>query len=131
MAHRYHHAHIKSKDPRSTAVWWAEMFGAEPLPEFEFGSMLFTPVRLGDVTITITRPDPAEGTARSPAVPHYGLEHIGIQTDDLSADLERFAEQGLRIYEHRMGPAFEVAFVEAPDGVLIELLQPLEERTGD
>ena len=50
--------------------------------------------------------------------------YIGILTEDLDADLARFAAQGLEIYERRPGAGgFEIAFVAAPDGVCVELLQ--------
>ena len=29
MVHRFDHGHIKSRDPRGTAQWWAEVFGAK------------------------------------------------------------------------------------------------------
>ena len=39
-------------------------------------------------------------------------------------DLADRSEQGLEIYEHRAGAGgYEIAFVEAPDGVCLELLQ--------
>lgn len=124
MAHQFHHAHIKSTDPRASARWWADMFGATILPESEFGAMLFAPVELDGIRITITSPDPAEGTREAPAIPYYGLEHLGLITGDLDADLARFAEQGLPIYERRPGAGgFEIAFVGTPDGVCLELLQ--------
>ena len=126
MAHGLHHIHIKSKDPRSSAQWWADMFGATLLPEIEFGSMLFAPVSLDGVQISITTLAPGdEGVIADPhSIPHYGLEHIGITTDDLDADLARFAAQGLEVYDRRPGAGgFENAFVAAPDGVCIELLQ--------
>jgi catechol 2,3-dioxygenase-like lactoylglutathione lyase family enzyme len=125
MAHEFHHVHIKSRDPRATARWWAEMFGAELLPETEFRSMVFAPVRLGGVQINITNPPTGEATDEPQAFPHYGVEHVGVVTDDLDADLARFADQGLQIHERRPGAGgFEIAFVGAPDGVTIELMQP-------
>ena len=128
MAHRFHHAHIKSPDPRASARWWADMFGATVLPELEFGSMLFVPVDLGGVQITISRPEPREETRATPALPYYGLEHLGLLTDDLDADLARFEEQGLEIYERRPGAGgLEIAFVATPDGVCLELLQAPDE----
>jgi len=124
MTHRFHHAHIKSQDPRASAQWWADMFGATVLPEVEFGSMLFVPMDLDGVRINITSPSPDEATDGPPPIPHFGLEHIGVLTDDLDADLARFAEQGLEIYERRPGAGgYEIAFVAAPDGVCLELLQ--------
>ena len=127
MPHQFHHAHIKSKDPRASARWWADMFGATILPELAFGSMLFAPVELDGVKINITSPDPDEGTQDAPAIPYYGLEHLGLMTEDLDADLARFADQGLEIYERRPGAGgFEIAFVATPDGVCLELLQAPE-----
>ena len=124
MPHQFHHVHIKSKDPRASARWWAGMFGAAILPEIEFGSMLFAPVELDGIQITITRPDPAEGTRDAPGIPYFGLEHIGLVTKDLDGDLARFAAQGLEIYERRPGAGgYEIAFVATPDGVCLELLQ--------
>jgi catechol 2,3-dioxygenase-like lactoylglutathione lyase family enzyme len=103
------------------------MFGATVLPEVEFESMLFAPVELDGVRINITRPSPDEGTGDSPSIPYFGLEHLGVTTDDLDADLARLADQGLTIYERRPGAGgYEIAFVEAPDGVCLELLQKRE-----
>lgn len=125
MAHRFHHVHIKSKDPKAAARWWADMFGATLLPEMEFRSMRFAPVELDGMRINITSPPPGEPTGDPSGFPHYGMEHIGLVTDDLDADLARFADQGLAIYERRPGAGgFEIAFVAAPDGVTIELMQP-------
>ncbi|MBU1226100.1 MAG: VOC family protein [Actinobacteria bacterium] len=124
MAHQFHHIHVKSADPRASAGWWADMFGAAILPESEFGAMLFAPVELDGIRINITSPDPSEGTREVPAIPHYGLEHLGLLTKDLDGDLARFAQQGLPIYERRPGAGgYEIAFVGAPDGVCLELLQ--------
>ncbi|MCJ7726554.1 MAG: VOC family protein, partial [Acidimicrobiia bacterium] len=126
--HQFHHVHIKSKDPRASARWWEDMFGATILPEIEFESMLFSPVEISGIRINITRPSPTEPTQDAPTVPHYALEHLGLITEDLDADLARFAEQGLAIYERRPGAGgYEIAFVATPDGVCLELLQPPRE----
>lgn len=125
MANVFHHVHIKSKDPRASVAWWVDMFGAEIVPEFEFGTMLFTPVDLDGVRINITghAPEEAVGMADPQPIPYFGLEHIGIQVDDLDAVLDRFAAQGLPIHTRRPGPDnYEIAFVDTPDGVTLELL---------
>lgn len=125
MAQKFHHVHIKSKKPRLTARWWEDMFGATILPEFEFGTMLFTPVELDGVRINITghAPEEAEGMAEPQGIPYWGLEHVGIEVDDMDAILTRFEEQGRKIYVRRPGPGgYEIAFVDAPDGVVLELL---------
>ena len=121
-----HHIHIKSRSPRDSARWWADMFGAELLPETEFRDMVFAPVRLDGVQITITGLSEAEAaaTADPPAIPYFGLEHVGILVDDLDGVLDRFRSEGLPVYERREGAGgFEIAFVGTPDGVCLELLQ--------
>ena len=118
---QFHHVHIKSKKPRMTARWWEDMFGAKILPEFEFGTMLFTPVELDGVRINITghAPQEAESMAEPQGIPYWGLEHIGIEVDDMDATLNRFGEQGFDVYVRRPGPGgYEIAFVDAPDGAM-------------
>ena len=125
MAAAFHHVHIKAKDPRATVEWWVDMFGAEPLPEYEFGTMLFTPVELDGVKINITGhgPEEAKSMAEPQPIPYWGLEHVGIEVDDMDAILARFDEQGLKTHVRRRGPQpYEVAFVDAPDGLVLELL---------
>lgn len=125
MATAFHHVHIKSKDPRATVQWWVDMFGAKVLPEFEFGTMLFTPIDMDGVQINITghAPEEAVGMAEPQGIPYWGLEHVGLLVDDMDAVLARFEEQGRKIYVRRPGPGdFEIAFVDAPDGVVLELL---------
>ncbi len=123
MAHKFHHVHIKSKKPRMSARWWEDMFGAEILPEYELGTMLFTPVRLDGVQITITGHKETDDFGEPQGIPYWGLEHFGIEVDDMDVMLQRFEEQGFKIYMRRPGPlGYEIAFVDAPDGVVLELL---------
>jgi lactoylglutathione lyase len=128
VAHYYDHGHIKSRDPSKTAQWWADTFGAKLLPEFRSGATLFAPIEIDGVKINISSPSAAEAgqMGEGDAAIHYGLEHIGLATDDLDADLARLREQGLEIFEVRDTPTMRIAFVETPESVRVELIQ----RTG-
>ena len=44
--------------------------------------------------------------------------------DDLDAAVARFQAQGLEVYERAESALFKVAFVAAPDGVCLELMEP-------
>jgi catechol 2,3-dioxygenase-like lactoylglutathione lyase family enzyme len=125
MAHQFDHGHIKSRDPRKTAQWWADVFGAKLLPEHGSGSTLFAPIEIGGVKINISGVSAAdaENMPAGDANAHFGLEHLGLVTDDLDADLARLKEQGLQIFEVRETPAMRIAFVETPEGVRVELMQ--------
>ncbi len=129
MGGHFDHIHITSRDPRRSARWWAEMFGAEVLPEVEIRGIFFAPVALDGVKISLSGPRPnAAGEPEQPGepapVPHYGLEHLGVGVDDLDAAVARFQAQGLEIYERAESALFKVAFVAAPDGVCLELMEP-------
>mgnify|MGYP001819187501 CR=1 FL=1 len=126
MAHVLHHVHIKSRDPHASAAWWIDMFGGTLLPEIQFKTMRFVPVEFDGVRLNITTPAPGEDQSIGdpPPIPYLGLEHLGILTSDLEADLARFREQGLSVDGPREGAGgFTIAFVETPDGVTLELLQ--------
>ena len=121
MATGIHHVHIKAKDPRKTAKWWIDMFGAKPLDEREVRGALFVPVEIGGLTINISSPRPEEVGSMGAGDPtiHYGLKHVGLSVDDLDSQISKFEAQGLEVYE-RSG---HMAFVEGPDDVRIELIQ--------
>ena len=54
----------------------------------------------------------------------YGLEHVGIYTDDLAATLSRIEASGGRLLEHFVNPYGQKgAFVEGPEGVRLEITQ--------
>ena len=103
------------------------MFGAKLLPEFGSGDVLFCPVEIAGVKINISSPSEAEAAqmGEGNAAVHYGLEHLGLQTDDLDADLARLREQGFEIFQVRDTPTMRIAFVETPESVRVELIQRL------
>ena len=55
---------------------------------------------------------------------HYGIEHIAVDTDDYTATLARLRGNGVRILEE-LPPnnGRRVCFLEAPDGVQIEVIE--------
>jgi catechol 2,3-dioxygenase-like lactoylglutathione lyase family enzyme len=128
MAHKFHHGHIKSPDPRKTARWWADMFGAKLMPEHGSGSALFAPIEIDGVLINVSGPSEAEAVqmGEGNANLHYGLEHLALATDDLDTDLARLREQGLEVFEVRESPTTRMAWVETPDKVRVELIQYVE-----
>jgi len=121
MAHGFHHVHIKSPNPRKTAQWWADVFEAKLMPEHG----VFCPVELDGVLINISSVTPAEAEAmaQGTAAGNFGLEHIGLTTNDLDADLARLREQGLEIYVQSESSTARLAWVETPDNVRVELIQ--------
>ena len=56
---------------------------------------------------------------------HWGLEHFGIEVDDIDAQIKRLKDLGAKLLE---GPSnsptgSRIAFIQGPDDVRIELMQ--------
>jgi catechol 2,3-dioxygenase-like lactoylglutathione lyase family enzyme len=66
-----------------------------------------------------------ETLGQGDAMAHYGLEHFGFDTADIKADIARLEGLGAKLLE---GPipqpnGAQIAFVQCPDDVRIELIQ--------
>jgi hypothetical protein len=127
MAHGFDHGHIKSQDPHKLAKWWADVFDAKLLPEHGSGEVLFCPIEIGGVKINISSVGSADAAQMDEGIVtgNFGLEHLGLTTDDLDADLATLREQGLRIFDVRESPTMRMAFVETPENVRVEIIQHL------
>ena len=129
MPYLINHVHIRSADPASSADWYTEHFGANKVSERE--------VMPGTVTISMDMGSPVRlnissqvaGSSSESAVAELnrlGLEHFGFDVEDIDADISRLSAAGVRI----VLPITEVpggaklAYIEGPDNVLIELVQP-------
>ncbi len=119
------HVHIKSKDPRKSAQWWIDMFGATPHKELEAGGATVVPIDIDKVYIMFSNPRPQD-TNMGPgdANTHFGIEHLALRTDDLDGVLARVKAQGLKVFETGGSGGSKAAFIEGPDNVRIELIQP-------
>ena len=127
MAYEFNHVHLKAPDPEKTANWYVTVFN------FKIISNTVRPV--GDRFI---RCETADGTvvnisgARTneqmgggDATVHWGIEHFGLNVDDLDGEIRRLEGLGAELMEGIIdvpnGP--RIAFIKAPDDVRIELLQ--------
>ena len=129
MPYTINHVHIRSADPSASAEWYAEHFGARKLFERE--------VMPGTITISMDMGSPvrlniSSQVAGSPddravaELNRLGLEHFGFEVEDLEADLDRLSQAGIRVVlplTEFPGGA-RLAYIEGPDDVLIELVQP-------
>jgi catechol 2,3-dioxygenase-like lactoylglutathione lyase family enzyme len=132
--HRLDHIHIYSGDPVSSVAFYRTCFGAEAVGMTRTshgGTMYF--LRLGGLALVLApyppRAEPgipstyAEG-AYQPAV---GVAHFGLHVDDLADAVATVRRLGATILsEPREHAGLRFAYVGAPDGVVIELLQYAE-----
>ena len=118
------HIHIKAEDPKQTAQWYVDNLGAVVAGEADINGSLTVRTDLGGVRVNITQASPdilPAGTSE----PHMGLEHFGIETDDLDGAVSTFASKGVKVLEEirSLPNGMRIAFIEAPDNVRLELMQ--------
>ena len=128
MSYSFNHVHLKSSDPGKTADWYVEAFGFEivndenPRPQGD----RFIRCRTKDgVAINISGARTGESMGEGDATAHWGLEHFGIEVDDIEAELKRLEELGAEVLEGptRTATGLSIAFIQAPDDVRIEVMQ--------
>ena len=116
MAFGTHHVHVTTRDPKKTMQFYIENLGAKLLADQgDRGGR----VSLHGLQLNIT---PLIDTQKREQ--HYGIEHIAVDTDDYTATLAKLRSNGVKILEE-LPPnnGRRVCFLEAPDGVQIEVIE--------
>jgi catechol 2,3-dioxygenase-like lactoylglutathione lyase family enzyme len=116
MAVGIHHVHLKTRDPKHTMQFYVDNLGATLLADL--GPRGYR-VNLHGLTLNITPLIDTQSREQ-----HYGVEHIAVDTDDYPGTLARFRANGVRVLEE-LPPVNgrRVGFLEAPDGVQIEVIE--------
>ena len=119
------HIHLRSTDPKTAADWYVEMLGATIVRETEGPAGVSVSLDIGGTRVNVAPQAPDQNLPRGSAEVHLGLEHFGLQTDDLEALLARLQTKGLEILEplRALPTGMKIVFVLAPDDVRIELMQ--------
>lgn len=121
----FNHIHLRSTDPRRAAAWYVDMLGATIVRETESPAGVSLSLDIGDTRVNVAPQPPDQNLPRGSAEVHLGLEHFGLQTDDLEALLARLQTKGLEVLEplRALPSGMKIVFVRAPDDVRIELMQ--------
>ena len=127
MAYEFNHVHLKAPDPGKTAEWYVKAFNFKIVSDSVrvWGDRFIRCETPDGVVVNISGARTNEKMGDGDASAHYGIEHFGLNVDDLDAEIERLGGLGARLLEGPIdvpnGP--RIAFIEAPDDVRIELLQ--------
>ena len=114
------HVHLKTPDPETMAKWFETMLGAEVIRTMQ-GSTPRIDLKLGGANIFIAE---SPGHNEPPAIPYRGLEHFGLTVDNLDSVAAELKAKGCEFTKEptTVRPGVRVAFLRAPQGVSIELL---------
>ncbi len=134
-AFKFDHVHIISQDPKASAKWYEEMFGARIAAETTARGAPQIFVELGGTNILIRGRRPGEDPATPRAIREYddfsshnewGTDHFGfLYEGDLAAFCEELRRKGVTFpvpLKSGVGGSL-LCYVAAPDGVSIELMQ--------
>ena len=128
MAYRINHIHLKAPDPRKTAEWYVTAFGFRIAGDEVrvFGDRFVRCVSEdGLMAVNISGARTSERMLPGEARAHWGLEHFGLDTEDLEADIRRLEGLGASLLEGPTqvpnGP--RIAFLRGPDDTRLELVQ--------
>lgn len=114
---KFSHVHVVSEDPERTINWYADYFGGEVAHPMDVPTLWA--IQYGQVVLVAS-----QSPARLAPTMHRSADHLGWSFTDLDAALERMKAGGVKIVRDafRFGPT-NIAFVESPEGVLIECIQ--------
>ncbi|NKC30041.1 VOC family protein [Falsiroseomonas selenitidurans] len=121
--YRFDHIHLRSPDPEATAAFYVSAFGAAITGRATPGGRLRVMLDLAAVPLFVEQV-PAE-THAPPAPPFLGIEHVGLAVDDLDAALADLQGKGVPLISGptEARPGVRIAFLQAPDGVRVELIE--------
>jgi len=111
-----HHLHLSSPEPQETLEWYQRNFGGDivqwkgVLPAINYSDVWLIVARAnGDVI-------PTQGTS---------MDHLGWAAENLDDLGEVFASNGVEFtMEPRPFRGIRISFIEGPDGVRIEVVEP-------
>jgi catechol 2,3-dioxygenase-like lactoylglutathione lyase family enzyme len=126
MAYEFNHVHLKSPDPEKTANWYVKAFDFKIISDVvrPYGDRFIRCQTSDGVAINISSERTDEQMGGGDATVHWGIEHFGINVDDIDAEIKRLKDLGADLME---GPidagGLQIAFIKAPDDVRIEIMQ--------
>ncbi len=125
MAPALDHVHLIVRDVDRAIAWFTEHLGATVDRRADVQGAPQAYLRLGSDRLLVRGQRPSDGTVADKAGREFGTDHFGIRVDDLDTTVARMKAVGVPVpVEPRMVDATtKIAFVNGPDGVLIELLQ--------
>jgi lactoylglutathione lyase len=128
MSHAFNHVHIKANNPEEVANWYVKAFDFEILDNStrDLGDQFVRCQTNDGVRINISSARTNETLPELGPGIHLGIEHFGIEVDNMQTELTRLQNLGATLLE---GPnvnsatGMSIAFIGTPDGSRIEVME--------
>ena len=126
MPYVINHIHLKADDPQRSAAWWVQAFNFKIITDTlrDDGVRFVTCESENGVRVNISGAPTGETLDRGNAGVHEGIEHFGLDSENLEQDVARLTALGaVRVSAPPTTGAARIAFLEVPDHVRIELIE--------
>jgi catechol 2,3-dioxygenase-like lactoylglutathione lyase family enzyme len=127
------HIHIYSIDPRASIDFWKRYFGGESVFQTKnVHDQDVDLIRVGGQVLAFSEFPPGrapaepsvDATAGREGMSAAGVMHLGIHVDSVAAAAAELDRAGVLVYGEPAGAhGVTFAYVQAPDGVLVELTE--------
>ncbi|MCF8034139.1 MAG: VOC family protein [Desulfarculaceae bacterium] len=123
MALTLDHVHMRCQDLQATEDFYVNMFGGEVVARLQVRGNTLVRVKVGDMFLALS-PKRADEPEPNESGIHWGAYELGFLVEDVDQAFEELSAKGAQF----LGPPMEVragvkiAFLQAPDGVKIEIL---------
>ena len=127
MAYEFNHVHLKAPDPEITANWYVRAFDFRIVSDTvrHFGDRFIRCRTADGIAVNISGARTNEQMGEGDAAPHWGLEHFGLNVDDMDAEIERLEGLGAQVMEGPivMPDGRRITFIKVPNEVRVELIE--------
>jgi len=120
----FDHVHLVSKDPHATAGWYVDKLGGTIARSVDVRGAPQVYVSFGDAMVIVRGRRPAESAADKAGL-EWGVDHFGMRVKgDFDGFCAGLRSQGVKfnLEPTDFNPTTRIAFIQAPDGVNVELL---------
>ena len=120
----FDHVHLIAEDPHATARWYVDKLGGAVSRTVEVKGAPQIYVSLGGFIVIVRGERPSEHARVKPGL-QWGVDHFGLRVngnfDEYCASL-RSNGVTFSLEPTDINPTTRIAFIDAPDGVSVELL---------
>lgn len=125
MSWSFDHVHLKASNLDETVSFYQKNFNAEKKFSRELRGTSLIGMDINGMTLLISEAGKDENPKPGSAEPQFGLNHFGLRCDNLEQKIAELKNNGVgfSVDFTDIGGGTKIAFIKAPDEVLIELLQ--------
>ena len=126
MTYRYHHLHLICSNLQQMENFFTSMLGAKLIERRKFGTADGAILYLNGTTISLRTSRENDNIISDSSQQRYGYDLLGLEVEDLDAAHKELKEKDATFSIPPTNVANgKMAFLKGPDGITIELFQPV------